>query len=190
MATIDADDFKCIHETLHGRIRSFNDIINKYQDRIFTLIVKSIGNREDAKDITQNVFLNAFSSLKRFRGECSFQTWLYRIALNQVKNHWRNRKHRFVFSESELKPSDSENGERIDVIAEEHKQNHAEESKQLVDELMSCLPLDQRHIFILYYVIGHSCQEIAGFFKTSPSNVKIQLYRGRQYLYEKFKNKL
>jgi RNA polymerase sigma-70 factor (ECF subfamily) len=189
-ATIDEpDDIRCISETLQGRVRSFNEIIIKYQDRIYTFIVKSIGSRDDAKDITQTVFVNAFTSLKRFRHKCSFQTWLYRIAINQVKNYWRNRKNRFVFSESELAQPFGENGAGAGGITGAHTGNN-EESRLLVNDLLSRLPLDQRHIFVLYYVIGHTCQEIAEITKLSPSNVKIQLHRGRQFLFEKFGNKL
>jgi RNA polymerase sigma factor (sigma-70 family) len=189
MTTIDeSNDFLWIDETLQGRTRSFSNIIVKYQDRIFTLVVRSIKNQEDAKDITQNVFINAFSNLKKFRKESSFLTWLYTIAINQVKNYWRNKKNRFVIAESELKSFIEENGNMIGEITEANKEFESEELKQTVDDLISFLPMEQRQIFILYYIAGHTCQEIAEIFKTSASNVKIQLYRGREYLYRKFKN--
>jgi RNA polymerase sigma-70 factor (ECF subfamily) len=180
MTTIDeSSDFLWINETLQGHVRSFSNIIVKYQDQIYTLVLRSIKNQEDAKDITQNVFINAFSNLKKFRKESSFKTWLYTIAINQVKNYWRNNKNRSVITESELKPLIEENAKKeIDI----------EESKQIADDLISFLPLEQKQIFILYYITGHTCQEIAEILKTSSSNVKIQLYRGRQYLYSKFKN--
>ena len=180
MTNIDeSSDFLWIDQTLQGNVRAFSNIIVKYQDRIYTLVVKSIRNQEDAKDITQNVFVNVFSNLKKFRKESSFQTWLYTIAINQVKNYWRNNKNRFVITESELKPLIEENAK---------KEINLEESKQIVDDLISFLPLEQKQIFILYYITGHTCEEIAKILKTSASNVKIQLYRGRQYLYSKFKD--
>jgi RNA polymerase sigma-70 factor (ECF subfamily) len=184
----ESSDFLWIDETLQGRVRSFSNIIVKYQDRIYTLVVRSIKNQEDAKDITQNVFFNAFSNLKKFRKESSLLTWLYRIAINQVKNYWRNKKNRFVIAESELKHITDESGNRLREISDAEKETNSEESKQTVNDLISFLPLEQKQIFILYYITGHSCQEIAEIFKTSASNVKIQLFRGRQYLYDKFKN--
>ena len=180
MTTIDeSSDFLWIDQTLQGTFRSFSNIIVKYQDRIYTLVLRSIKNQEDAKDITQNVFFNAFSNLKKFRKESSFLTWLYTIAINQVKNYWRDNKNRSVIAESELKPLIEENAK---------KEANLEESKQIVDDLITFLPMEQRQIFILYYITGHTCKEIAEILKTSSSNVKIQLYRGRQYLYGKFKN--
>ena len=184
----ESSDFLWIGETLHGNVRSFSNIIVKYQDRIYTLVVRSIKNQEDAKDITQNVFFNAFSNLKKFRKESAFQTWLYRIAINQVKNYWRNKKNRFVITESELQFLIEENGNTIREISDANKEIESEELKQIVNDLISFLPLEQKQIFILYYITGHTCQEIAEIFKTSASNIKIQLFRGRQYLYGKFKN--
>ncbi len=184
----ESSDFRWIDETLQGRVRSFSNIILKYQDRIYTLVVKSIRHQEDAKDIAQNVFFNAFSNLKKFRKESSFQTWLYRIAINQIKNYWRNKKNRFVVTESELKQLTEAYGNRLREMADAEKETASEESKLIVNELISFLPLEQRQMFVFYYVAGYTCQEIAEVFKTSASNVKIQLFRGRQYLYNKFKH--
>jgi RNA polymerase sigma-70 factor, ECF subfamily len=184
----ESSDFLHIDEALQGNACSFSAIVEKYQDRIYTLVVRSIKNKEDVKDITQNIFINAFLNLKKFRKESSFQTWLYRIAINQIKNYWRNNKNRFVIAESELKPFIVENGNRIREIADANTDVESEELKQIVNDLISFLPLEQKQIFILYYMTGHTCQEIAEIFKTSASNVKIQLYRGRQHLYGKFKN--
>jgi RNA polymerase sigma factor (sigma-70 family) len=184
----ESDDFLWINETLRGNVHSFSNIILKYQDRIYTLVVRSIKNREDAKDITQNVFVNAFSSLKKFKKQSSLGTWLYRIAINQVKNYWRSNKNKFVIAESELKAFIDEKGSRRGEIADAERAFESEELKHIVNDLISFLPMDQRQIFVLYYITGNTCQEIAAIFKTTPSNVKIQLFRGRQYLFNRFKN--
>ena len=189
MTTIyESEDFLWINETLQGRVKSFSNIVLKYQDRIYTLIERSIKNKEDAKDITQTVFFNAFSNLKKFRKESSLGTWLYRIAINLVKNYWRDNKNRIVIVESELKPLTGETGNTFREIADAKETADLEESKQIVNDLISFLPMEQKQIFILYYITGHTCPEIAEIFKTSVSNVKIQLFRGREFLYNKFKN--
>lgn len=185
----ESNDFFWIEETLQGKVRSFSNLIVKYQDRIFTIVVRSIQHPEDAKDITQNVFINAYSHLKKFRQECSFQTWLYRIALNQIQNYWRNKKNRPVIAESEQLQSTSEKNENtVREFSDALQKFDSEESKQTIKELLSFLPLEQRQLFVFHYVMGYSCQEIAEILKTSASNVKIQLYRGRQFLFNKFKN--
>jgi RNA polymerase sigma-70 factor (ECF subfamily) len=184
----ETSDFLWIDQTLQGNVRAFSNITVKYQDRIYTLVLRSIKNREDAKDITQNVFLKAFSNLKNFRKESSLLTWLYTIAVNQVKNYWRDKKNRFVIAESELRPFVDEKGKRLRELSDANMEFDAEELRQVVDDVISFLPLEQKQMFILYYISGQTCQEIAGIFKTSASNVKIQLFRGRQFLYNKFKN--
>jgi RNA polymerase sigma-70 factor, ECF subfamily len=182
----ESNDFLWIDETLRGRVSSFSNLIIKYQDRIYTLVARSVKNQEDAKDITQNVFFNAFSNLKKFRKESAFLTWLYRIAINQVKNHWRDKKNRLVIAESDLKAFIYEHGNKIRELSDAKKENESEELKHIVNDLISFLPMEQKQIFILYYITGHTCQEIAEIYKTSISNIKIQLYRGREYLYGRF----
>jgi RNA polymerase sigma factor (sigma-70 family) len=182
----ESGDFLLIDETLRGRVRSFSTIIGNYQDRIYTLAMQSIRHREDAKDITQNVFVNAFSNLKKFRKECSFQTWLYRIAINQIKNYWRNKKNSVVIAESELQLAAEKNENRFGTFADAKEAIDSEETKRMVNEMIFFLPPEQRQLFVLYYAAGYTCQEIAEICKTSTSNVKIQLHRGRKFLYTKF----
>jgi RNA polymerase sigma-70 factor, ECF subfamily len=182
-------DILWINETLQGNARTFNNLILKYQDPVYTFVVRSIRNETDAEDITQNVFISAFSNLKKFRKECSFKTWLYRIATNRVKNYWRDKKNRFVVSESELKPSD-ENEDMSHEIAAATKKHESDKLKRLAANLLASLPLDQRLVFILYYDTGCSCEQIAEIFKTSVSNIKIQLFRGRQSLFDNFNHLL
>jgi RNA polymerase sigma-70 factor (ECF subfamily) len=189
MTTSDeSSDYLWIDQTLQGNVRAFSNITVKYQDRIYTLVLRSIKNQEDAKDITQNVFFKAFSNLKTFRKESSLLTWLYTIAVNQVKNYWRDKKNRFVIAESELRPLVDEKGKRVRELSDANMEFESEELRQVVDDLISFLPLEQKQMFILYYISGQTCQEIAEIFKTSASNVKIQLFRGRQFLFNKFKN--
>ena len=188
MGDIDeSNDLLWIDEALQGRMRSFSNLILKYQDRIYTFVVRSITNREDAEDITQNVFIGAFSNLKKFRKECSFKTWLYRIAANRIKNYWRDKKNRFVIAESELASIIEEYGNRTGEISDASNETESEDLKQIVANLIASLPLELRQIFVLYYVTGCTCQQIAEIFKTSASNIKIQLFRGRKYLFDRFK---
>jgi RNA polymerase sigma-70 factor (ECF subfamily) len=186
--TDESNDLNWIEETLTGNVRSFSNLIVKYQDRIYTIVVRSIQHPEDAKDITQNVFINAYSHLKKFRHKCLFQTWLYRIALNQIRNYWRNKKNRPVITESEQLQSSGKDENTLKEFSDALQKFDSEESKQTINEMLSFLPLEQRQLFVFHYVMGYSCQEIAEILKTSASNVKIQLYRGRKFLFNKFKN--
>ncbi len=181
-----------MQETLADTTRAFDNIILKYQDQVYTLIFRTIGHRADAEDLAQNVFVNAFSNLRKFRKESSFWTWLYSIAINQIRNYWRSKKHKFVYTESDMQQSTE--AQRIFLIehcsAEGDGDVGPEETKRIADTLISVLPPLQKEIFILYYIFGHSCEEISEVLDTSPANIKIQLFRGRKRLLGKFKNLL
>jgi RNA polymerase sigma-70 factor (ECF subfamily) len=183
----DPQDSEWINETLAGNTRSFDNIVLKYQRQIYNLILKAIRNGVDAQDLTQNVFINAFSKLKKFRKESSLSTWLYSIAVNQMRNYWRKQKYKLDYAESDINSSvkkDLFELFKYDI----DREISSEETKQIVDNLISFLPPQQREIFVLYYLIGHSCEEISKILNKSPSNIKIQLFRGRKQLFSKFKN--
>jgi RNA polymerase sigma-70 factor, ECF subfamily len=186
----DPQEIEWIHETLAGRVRSFDTIILKYQDQVYNLIVKTIGNPADAEDLSQNVFFNAFSNLRKFRQKSSLKTWLFSIAINQIRNYWRSKKHAFVYTESDILPSAE--GDRIDlneyVNSDPDQEVKSEETKRTVDRLISYLPPVQKEIFVLFYIFGYSCEEISKVLDASPANIKIQLFRGRKLLFEKFRH--
>jgi RNA polymerase sigma-70 factor (ECF subfamily) len=192
IAKTDPQEIAWIQETLAGTVRSFDNIVLKYQDQVYNLVLKATGNRADAEDLAQNVFINAFSNLKRFRKESSLKTWLFSIAINQIRNYWRSKKHSVVYSESDMQPL--ADAERVylnaAIEAGPDQEVRPEETRRIVDRLIAHLPPDQKEIFVLYYLFGHSCEEISGITKTSPANIKIQLFRGRKRLFEKFKHLL
>jgi RNA polymerase sigma-70 factor (ECF subfamily) len=188
----DFQDVEWVQETLADNTRAFDNIVLKYQDQVYTLIFRTIGNRADAEDLAQNVFVNAFSNLRKFRKESSFWTWLYSIAINQIRNYWRSKKHKFVYTESDIQRLTET--QRIFLIencsAEGDGDAGPEETKRIADALISILPPLQKEIFVLFYILGHSCEEISEVLDTSPANIKIQLFRGRKRLFGKFKNLL
>ena len=188
--TTDSQELEWIHETLAGSARSFDNIILKYQDLIYNLILRTIGNRADAEDLAQNVFFNAFSNLKKFRKKSSLKTWLYSIALNQIKNYWRSKKHALVQPESDTQPLAE--AEKIYIKnnfdADSDGEITSEETRLMVDKMISFLPPLQKEIFVLHYIFEHSCEEISEILDVSPANIKIQLFRGRKQLFEKLKS--
>ena len=81
------DDFQLIDDFLEGDQGAFETLIRKYQKEIYYFVLRIVGNEEDAKDIAQMAFVNAFRSLGRFKRQSKFKTWLYKIALNLCRNH-------------------------------------------------------------------------------------------------------
>jgi RNA polymerase sigma-70 factor (ECF subfamily) len=192
ISTIDPKEIEWIQETLAGSTRSFDTIVLKYQDQVYHFILKAIGDRADAEDLAQNVFFNAFTNLKKFRNKSSLKTWLFSIAINQMRNYWRSKKHAVIQTESELQPlADAERVYLHNAIdAGPDQEVGPEETRRIVDTLIAYLPPAQKEIFVLYYLLGHSCEEISKITKASPAKIKIQLFRGRKRLFEKFKDLL
>lgn len=86
------DDDRLIDETLAGKSASFGQLVQKYQDRLFNTLVHVTGSPDDALDIVQDAFVQAFVKLESFRGRSAFYTWLYRIAFNVAATQRRRRR--------------------------------------------------------------------------------------------------
>ena len=80
------DDAELIRRTLEGHSAAFGQLVAKYQDRLYNSLVHVVDNAEDAKDVVQETFVQAFLKLKSFHGNSAFYTWLYRIAFNQGRH--------------------------------------------------------------------------------------------------------
>ncbi len=89
---MNTDDLRIINECLSGNRDAFGKLIRKYQDRLFNSILRVVGNAEDASDVVQDAFLNAYQSLNSFKGDAEFFTWLYRIAFNAAISLQRKRR--------------------------------------------------------------------------------------------------
>src|SRR5260370_14348558 len=82
--TVNPDDHRLIAECLQGRSAAFGELVRRYQDRLFNTVYRLVDNAEDAHDVVQDAFLNAYQSLRSFKGASPFFTWFYRIAGNNA----------------------------------------------------------------------------------------------------------
>jgi RNA polymerase sigma factor (sigma-70 family) len=89
---VNTDDRRLIAECLAGRTAAFGELVRRYQDRLFNAVVRVVDTAEDAADVVQDAFLNAFQSLNSFKGDSEFFTWLYRIAFNAAISLRRKKK--------------------------------------------------------------------------------------------------
>lgn len=138
-----------------GDMEAFENLVIAYEKRIYNLAYRMLCNHEDAQDVTQEVFLKSFSSLKTFRGECSFSTWLHRIATNVCLDHLRKRRFS-LFSLNE--PVNTEDGEINREVSsnqpgpEEVALN--KELERIVQSEIANLSPDHRAIIVLRDVQG------------------------------------
>ncbi len=161
-----------------GDINSFGCLLDRYDRQVFSLIRKIVENREDAEELTQDVFLKAFRALPTFRGMCSFSTWIYRIAYNTAISATR-KKRPVSLSIDEYQQSD---------LSEEEMQqtsdgNDAIYRVERLEAALGQLPPDERALILLFYMEQKNVGEIAEITGITVSNVKIKLFRIRKKLF-------
>lgn len=172
-------DIFYINQVLEGNINAYSYIIDKHKDKTFNLAYRICGNREDAEEIAQDGFLKAFKSLKNFKMQSSFATWLYRIVYNTAISLVRTKK-KGVLSLEDF-PADA-----IDFLkygtSEEEAENDFRNS--LVNFALQKINVEERGLISLYYYDEMSTEEIADVTGITMSNIKVKLFRARQKMIE------
>lgn len=174
-----------IARVLEGKNSDYAYLINKYKDMIFTLAFRITGNREDAEEVSQDVFLKAFNGLADFRGISKFSTWLYKIAYNQSVSHIRKKKPE-ILSYDSMETGINELKGEMDVGHEQLDQIPAGYIKKAFEKLEET----DRAVLTLYYQENLNVKEIVNITGLSLSNVKVKLFRSRKKLIDLLKKTL
>jgi RNA polymerase sigma-70 factor (ECF subfamily) len=165
-----------------GESEVFGELVERYQQRVYTVVVGMVHRREDALDLAQEIFVKAYHSLKYFRGDSSFYTWLYRIAVNVVIDFRRKGKG--------IKPFSYEDGlvgEMAGGMAPPDQQVMTHELRQALHRALASLPHEQQAAIILRELEGLSYQEIADVVQCSIGTVMSRLHYARKRLQELLK---
>ncbi len=158
-----------------GDPESFNQLILRWERSIFALAFRVLGREEDARDVCQETFLRAFRSIKGFKGQSKFSSWLYRIALNLCRD-WMRRERR----SATLTPLDEEaEPAPSGAVRPESAEDHAvrQDMKRVITHAMSALSDDQRITIVLKEYHGLTFREIADLQGCPLSTVKTRLYQ-------------
>lgn len=166
------------------RLRNeFSDTVEKYSDRIYSIILRMIDNRDDIMDIMQNTFLKTYKNLHRFREESSLYTYMVSVAVNETRQHIRNkRKALFMDVKDELLTDYSHPSVDEPLI-------HSRRADALNDALQE-LPQKYREAVVLKDIEEMPMKDIAGILNISVGAVKTRLHRGRLLLKELMENKI
>ena len=171
------DDIHIIKEILGGKSEQFEHILNRYGGQVFNLIAHIVPCKEDAEELTQDVFIKVFRQLSSFKEESCFSTWIYRIATNTALSAARKRKH------NTLHLDDAAYSNIHDEMIDEALDNDSEEQLQRLSEAIDRLNAEERALITLYYMNEIPIAEVATIMRLTESNVKTRLYRTRKKLY-------
>lgn len=180
------NEIALVERAVEGDYGAFDAIVGIYEDRIYNLAIKMLSNEEDAREVVQDTFLNAYKNLDKFRGEASLYTWLNRIAVNNCFQKLRGRnkkKGEISLDEVHPFPSGKPPGASIqswDFTPE--KLTIKSELASLMKEALAELPENYRVVFVLKDIDGLSNEAIAESLELSVPAVKSRLNRARLFL--------
>ncbi len=170
-----------------GDEEAFSEIVLTYQKKVFNIAFRMLGNREEAKELSQEVFLSILESIKNLRDEVKFESWLTQITLNHCRNRWKYLKRRQYFKTDSLNdPIDTEDGELERQVFDPsgNPETHFEQKmiRQFVQRGLMKLKEDQREIIVLRDLQGYSYEELGEMFSLPEGTIKSRLHRARMDL--------
>lgn len=171
-----------------GQKQAFRMLVDKYQHKIAHVLGRYISEPADINDLAQDVFIRAYRSLKNFRGESSFYTWLFRIAINVAKTHYATQGRRKDFEQLTAEPEQ----EGPQTIEQDTPENLlcAEQLKATVFETMDTLPKELKMALVLREVEGLNYEEIATVLKCPVGTVRSRIHRAREAVDKRIKHLL
>src|SRR5690349_13763585 len=181
-----AEEASIIAELKAGSENAYEWLIAHYHQPVYGLVYRILNDPADAADTTQEVFLKVFRGIKRFHGEASLKTWIYRIALHEASNQrrwWFRHKRRETSMEAGPAEDDNQSFGLKETLVDEHESPFDlaahEEIRSKVEEELAQVPEPFRTTLVLRDIEGLSYEEIADILQVSLGTVKSRLMRGR-----------
>lgn len=177
-------DMEIISRVLKGEQNAYAELVNRYQSYVFTLTMRFTKNREDAEEVSQDIFVKAYRSLADFRGASKFSTWLYTI-VNTTCITFLRKKRLEVHSLDNEKVFESvenhDSGFNANQVEQKSKVN-------MVNQAIAMLNTDDAEILTLFYKAEQSLEEIAQVLGLETNTVKVRLHRARQRLKDRMES--
>lgn len=173
-------DAELVAQAKEGKMQAFELLVNRYQQRVANVISKFVKDRHEIQDVAQEVFIKVFRALPNFRGDSSFYTWIYRIAVNTSKNHLVSRSRRIQNTQVEFEEAESFNTNEDQRNLDTPDAVYARgELEQTMSKAISMLPEDLKAAIILREVDGLSYDEIAEKMDCPIGTVRSRIFRAR-----------
>jgi RNA polymerase sigma-70 factor (ECF subfamily) len=188
---LQTNDTILIERALAGDQQAYADLLQKYRGPVYNLIIRMVKSKEEAEDLVQEAFIKAFNSLHSFNMQYAFSTWLYKIAINNSIDHFRKQKLKLCSLD---KPVESKEGELKrefpDVTFAADKDLLNNEKTGLIQDAIDSLPEKYRLSIVYRHQEEKSYEEIAEIMEIPLGTVKARIFRAREMLKKKLKDKL
>ena len=179
-----ADDMSLVSRSRRGEMAAYDELVRRYQERIYATMYHMTSNHEDANDLAQESFIKAYQALKTFKGDSSFYTWLYRIAVNKAINFITQRRNRISMSLNDLDVQVEHDPDLVALIS--HKTPRREAGLAELQEKLNAaiLKLSEQHraVVVLHDIQGLPHEEIAETMGCNVGTVRSRLFYARQQL--------
>jgi len=177
-------DEELVFKSQQGDLRAFDELVERYHGKIYGLTYNMTSNREDAEDLTQEVFVKAFEALPRFRGKSSFYTWLYRIAVNKTINYRkkRNRKRALSLDQFDQEIKTDETYHELTAKGSPLRNISLSELQEKLNEALQHLSEKHRTVVVMHDMQGVPHDEIAKVVGASVGTVRSRLFYARRQM--------
>ena len=173
-----------VRKARRGDLNAYDELVKRYQQRIYATIYHMTSNHEDANDLAQESFIKAFQALNTFKGGSTFYTWLYRIAVNKTINFLKQRKKRQHMSLNDIDFNAEHDPDLVALISDKTPFRNAglSELQKFLNEALLKLSEPHRMVVVLHDVQGQSHEEIAEIMGCNIGTVRSRLFYARQQL--------
>lgn len=178
------DERKLVKRAKGGDMGAYDELVRRYQERIYATIYHMTANHEDANDLAQEAFIKAYQALRSFKGDSSFFTWVYRIAVNKTINFLKQRKNKAHMSLNDLDFNAEHNPDLVALISDKtpRREVNLTELQEKLNGAMQKLSEIHRLVVTLHDVQGLSHEEISKIMDCNTGTVRSRLFYARQQL--------
>ena len=174
---VEPSDAELVAQAQEGHLQSFEALVQRYHSRIYSLTYQMTSNREDAEDLTQEIFVKALQALPKFKGNSSFYTWLYRIGINKTINYRKKRNRRRPLSLDSLEEEKGEGvaSQEVDKQGSPAREMGLHELKIKLNDAINALSEKHRTVVVLHDIEGIRHEEISKIVGVSVGTVRSRL---------------
>jgi len=181
---LDSAEKKLVELSANGNVEAFETLVQAHQKRVYNIALRMAKDPEDALELSQDALVRAFTAIKKFRGESSFSTWLYRITMNVCTDFLRKRNKAVVVSLEQGAAGD-ENSNAVQLPEKSPGPDELAEKKQLkemVKQAMDLLSVEHRQVLILRDLMDLTYKDIANTLNVNEGTIKSRINRARDAL--------